>query len=581
MKKPKERALTRFEKLLGEPKVILAILGLVFIIALPLRIQNIKLAGYISDDAWWHYRQIKEVVDKGRRLNPDIYEFTTLRRPMTYAPLFHYLVAYSYKPFAKLLPFIKFTHYFNVLEGLLYILLIFLISRIISGKSSWSLIGALSAAVSFGLIIRARAGELMAFVPSDLLALWGIFVFLKMAKAISNDQNFRLNLNYIFTAVICGLLLGLSLLSWSGAVFIYFPLFVFIFFALMLAKAQLTKPSWILLFICITVAILSCASWYLPLILKYGLNPHTKEMEWFMKGFTVLHQVKPLGFYIFSTGIAIFFVPLVFLQNLTKRDPLNLFFLFWIILAAIATWVGWRGYIAVVPIVACIAISVGLGRLVEYFFRNKPQYIPWVFSLLFIVIGAAGYRISATKLSPLNPKDVNEVRFNERSLKMLNFIRENYPDAITVDHISWVSEDEAIGKCRMINGQYLEYLPKGSSQAFIDVSKIYLSEEEEAFKICQKYNVGLIIARKHFLQLPQLSILFAPKELKSDDYLKIVKESPNSDKITVSFAPEGIKTLFFRMINRQNLQHFDLVYQDTEQSDNIPNLVVYKVKKTP
>jgi hypothetical protein len=164
---------------------------------------------------------------------------------------------------------------------------------------------------------------------------------------------------------------------------------------------------------------------------------------------------------------------------------------------------------------------------------------------------------------------------------MLNFIRENYPDAITVDHISWVSEDEAIGKCRMINGQYLEYLPKGSSQAFIDVSKIYLSEEEEAFKICQKYNVGLVIARKHFLQLPQLSILFAPKELKSDDYLKIVKESPNSDKITVSFAPEGIKTLFFRMINRQNLQHFDLVYQDTGQSDNIPNLVVYKVKKTP
>jgi len=581
MRKAKERVLTRFERLLGEPKVILAILGLVFIIALPLRIQNIKLAGYISDDAWWHYRQIKEIIDTGRRLNPDIYEFTTLKRPMTYAPLFHYLVAYSYKPFAKLLPFIRFTHYCNVIEGLLYILLIFLISRIISDESSWSLIGALSGAVSFGLIIRARAGELMALVPSDLLALLGIFVFLKMAKAMSNEENFHLSLNYIFTTVISGFLLGLSLLSWSGAVFIYLPLFIFIFFALMLANPKLTKASLILLFICITVAIVSCASWYLPLVLKYGLNPHTKEMEWFMQGFTVLHQVKPLGFYIFSTGIAIFFIPLVFLQNLARRDALNLFFLFWIILAGIATWTGWRGYIAVVPIVACIAISVGLARIVNYLFRNKPQYIPWVFSLLFLIMGAAGYHISASKLSPLNPNDVNEVRFNQKSAKMLNFIRENYPNAITVDHISWVSEDEAMGKCRMVNGQYLEYLPKGSSQAFIDVSKIYFSEEEEAFKICKKYNVDLIIARKHFLQLPQLSILFAPKELKSEDYLKVVKEAPTSDKITVSFAPQGIKSLFFRMINRQTLKYFDLVYQDAEQSDNIPNLVVYKVKKTP
>jgi hypothetical protein len=131
----------------------------------------------------------------------------------------------------------------------------------------------------------------------------------------------------------------------------------------------------------------------------------------------------------------------------------------------------------------------------------------------------------------------------------------------------------------MVNGQYLEYLPGGSSQAFIDISKIYLSQEEDAFKICKKYNVDLIIVRKQFLQLPQLSLLFAPKELKSEDYLRIAQETKDSKGITISFTPTGMKTLFFRMLSRQPLQHFELVYQDLIEKDNIPQLVVYNVKK--
>jgi hypothetical protein len=164
-------------------------------------------------------------------------------------------------------------------------------------------------------------------------------------------------------------------------------------------------------------------------------------------------------------------------------------------------------------------------------------------------------------------------------MKMLKFINENYPDSVTVDHITWVSEDEALGGCRMINGQYLEYLPVGSSQVFIDVSKIYFVNEEEAYKICKKYNVDLIIARVHFLRLDQLSILFASKELNIEDYIRATKESKTSQEITLSFTSLGTQTLLFQMLNCQKLKRFELIYKDQGQGGSLAFLTVYKVQK--
>lgn len=162
---------------------------------------------------------------------------------------------------------------------------------------------------------------------------------------------------------------------------------------------------------------------------------------------------------------------------------------------------------------------------------------------------------------------------------MLGFLKQKYPRAITVDHITWVSEDAAVGCLRMVDGQYLEYLPKGSSEVLQDISKIYLSDEDNAYKICQKYNVDLIIVRRQFLQLPQLSILFAPPELKSDQYLKITKEYEESAEITINFTPLGMQTIFFKMLNRQQLAKFELVYADQDKNNTLPFLVVYKVNK--
>ncbi len=106
-----------------------------------------------------------------------------------------------------------------------------------------------------------------------------------------------------------------------------------------------------------------------------------------------------------------------------------------------------------------------------------------------------------------------------------------------------------------------------------------MSDEDNAYKLCQEYNVDLVIVRKQLLQLPQLSILFASPELKSDDYFKIVKESPNSPEMTISFTPPGMQTMFFKMLNRQQLGKFELVYVDQVQNDPLPFLVVYKVVK--
>jgi hypothetical protein len=541
------------------------------------------LNGYISDDAWWHYRQVREILDYGHRLNPDPYEFTTLSRPMTYPPLFHYLVAFSYKLISKGISFIRFTHYFNILEGLLYILIIYGISFVMTADSLFSLIGALTAAVSYGVIIRARAGELMPFVPGDLLALGGLLlllVFMKdiIRKNLGKDKP-TIDSKSILICLLAGTLFGLSLLSWSGGVYIYLPLILFVFIALIIAKPKLAKASVFLFVLCFIALIVSALGWYLPLISKYGINPHTKEMDWFMKGFTVLHQVKPFSFYIFtSAGIPLFFIPIVFINSFFRKNAINIFLISWIVLGAIATYSGWRGYVAVMPILSALAISVGMSRLVRSWCQEGSLSIAIVFIITFLLVGISGYHISRVRLAPLDPKNGNEVRTNERSIKMLEFLRQNYPGAITVDLISWVSEDEAVGSLRMMSGQYLEYLPKGSSEALKDTSRIYLSNEEKAYAICLKYGVDLIIVRQQLLQLPQLSLLFAGNEFKSEDYFTINKES---DTLTITFNSQGTETILFKMLNCRQFKRFDLVYNDKNKNDPIAFIVVYKVKKEP
>ncbi len=565
----------KINQIINRRWVIVILLALICIIGLPLRTQNIKLNGYISDDSWWHFRQISEVVQAGDRLNPDIYEFTTLNRPMTYPPLFHHLVASAYK-FFKLfnqkLSLIIFSHYFNVLEGLLYILLIYWISLVISADPLFSLIGALGASVAYGVIIRARAGELMAFVPSDLLALAGVATLIYVLKDVNHRRS-------ILLCAISGILFALSTLAWSGAVLIYLPLALAAFLALIINDLKAIKITLKLFLFFLIPFLIFFLPWYLPMVSKYGINPHPKEMDWFMKNFTVSHQVKPLIFYIFTSGLSIFFVPIALLISFFKRSALNIFMILWILLSIGATLTGWRGYVAVGPIISCVAISVAIPHLIRSMFKKESIFIPIIFIVLFLVVGISGYRISSSKLKPLNPDNIDEVRTNSRSIKMLDFLRQKFPHAITVDTMTWISEDAAVGGLRMVGGQYLEYLPKGSSQVLKDISKIYMSDEDNAYKICQQYNVDLIINRRQFLQLPQLSILFAPPELKSNDYLKIVKESQGSPEMTISFTPLGMETMFFKMLNRQRLSKFELVYVDRVQNDPLPFLVVYKVIK--
>jgi hypothetical protein len=579
MKKHKQKIVVvpKINQILNKRTTIILLLVFICIIGLPLRSQNIKLNGYISDDAWWHFRQIQEVKDIGHRLNPDIYEFTALKRPMTYPPLFHYLVAYSYKllrVFFKGLSLITYTHLFNILEGLLYILLIYWISKAITGDRLFSLIGALGTSVAYGVIIRARAGELMPFVPSDLLAMAGILTLIFVLKDVNNKRS-------ILLCIISGILFGLSTLSWSGAVLIYLPLALFAFLAILINSPKSFKLLVKLFFFFLMPLLAVLLPWYLPLALKYGINPHPKEMDWFMKNFTVLHQVKPINFYIFTSGIPIFFVPIALLIAFFKKNALNIFLILWIILCVVATLTGWRGYVAVGPIISCVAISVASSRIMRSLFKEGSLFIPLIFAVMFLSVGIWGYYVSDMRIKPLDPNNLNEVRTNAISLRMLEFLKQKYPDAITVDHITWVSEDEAWGSLRMVAGQYLEYLPKGSSEALKDVSRVYLSDEDNAYKICQKYNADLIIVRRQFLQLAQLSILFAPPELKSDDYFKITREYEDSPEMTMNFTALGMQTMFFKMLNRQQLKDFELVYTEMDKTTPLPFLVVYKVNKKP
>lgn len=574
MSKAKREAKKK-EQILRHPAAVGVLLVLILFIGLPLRMQNIKLNGFISDDAWWHYRHIKEVSDLGHRLDPDIFEFTTLSRPMTYPPLFHYLTAYAYKLFSKFISLIKFSHYMNILEGMLYILLIYALSSLISKDKVFSLIGALIAAVSHGIVIRARAAELMPFVFADLFSLAGVLMLLMVLK---NIKDISIKKSMLQCAV-AGALFGLALLAWNGTVFIYLPLAIFVFLSLILNKPRFTKQALGLLGITFFVTLLIALPWYLSVMLKYGVNPYPKEMSWFMEKYTVMRQVKPFNFYIFTSGIAIFFVPLVLIGSFIKRNAMNMFFAFWIILGAIATYTGWRGYVATMPVISAIAISVGLAWIVRFLVKEESVAFTVIFLVIFMVVGSVGYHITGLNLRALSPGNPNEIRTNERNIRMLEYLKANYPKAVTIDHITWVSEDEAVGSLRMVSGQYMEYLPKGSSEALQDSSRAYLSDEEGAFKIFKKYNAELIIVRRQLLQLPQLTLLFAPPEFKSEDYLRVTKEREESEEVTISFTPKGTKALFFQMLNRQGLSRFELVYADDDKITSIPFAVVYKVKK--
>jgi len=565
----------KINRILNKRVTVYILLIIICMIGIPLRAQNLKLNGYISDDAWWHFRQVKQVVETGHRLNPDIYEFTTLNRAMTYPPLFHYLVASTYnsvKLIFKGLPLIRYTHYFNILEGMLYILLIYWISLAITNDALFSLIGALGTSVAYGVIIRARAGELMPFVPSDLLAFAGILLLIFVLK----DTNGR---KAILLCMASGVFFGLSTLAWSGSVLIYLPLILFAFLALIIHNPKSVKLFLKLSAFFLAPFLIIFLPWYLSLVTKFGINPHPKEMDWFMKNFTVLHQVKPLPFYIFTAGIPIFFVPIVLLMAFFKRNALKIFVISWILLAAIATYSGWRGYVAMGPIISCVAISVGLSWIVRSIFKRESIITPIIFIVMFLVVGVSGYIISDSRIKPLNPNNIGEIRTNAFGLKMLEFLKEKYPNAIAVDHITWVSEDEAIGSLRMIAGQYLEYLPPGSSDALKDVSRIYLSDEEKAYNICRKYNVDLIIVRSQFMQLPQLSILFGPPEFKTEDYFKILQEYEGSPDITINFTQLGMQTMFFKMLSVQPLKLFELVYLEPTKNGPLPFLAVYKVNK--
>ncbi len=576
MRQKKERlwwVLKQHRPKIANGTIVFILLAVILIIGLQVRTRNVNLAGYLSEDAWWHYRHVKEVVEYGHRLNPDIYEFATLGRRMTYPPLFHYAAAFSYKLCHCNMPLVTFTHYFVILEALLYILLIYLLSCAMTNDRLFSLIGALAAALAHENIISTRAGELMPFVMADLFCLTGLFILLNIIKNIKDAADKK----SVLSCIASGVLFGLGALSWSGAMLIYLPLALFVFLSLILSKPELIKTALGLLVLCFVPAIVICLPWYLPIILKHGINPHIKEMAWFMEKFTALRQKRPISDYITAPGISVFFVPIVFLVCFFRKSAVNIFFIFWALLAAAAACTGWRGYVATIPAISAIAISMGLSWIVRSLFKEEYKSLLTAFFAVFLLVAGFGYGYSRTALNVLNPGNPNEVRSNRNSIKMLKFLKTSYPKAIAIDHFTWMSEDEAIGSLRMVAGQYLEYLPAGSGEALKDVSRLYLADEEGAYKICQKYNVDLIIVRKQLP--PRLAALFVLPELRVEDYFTIMKVSPGSKEIAVSITSLGMQTLFFQMLNSQKLKHFELVYTCEDGFDPVPFAVVYKVKK--
>lgn len=550
----KERPGMSFNRILYKKPVITLLLLLVLFIGFPLRIQNINLNGYVSDDAWWHFRHIKHIQETGFRLNPDIYEFATLSRPMAYPPVFHYSLGYLYN-FSRLLQknlsLIDFTNYFNVLEGLLYILLIYGLCLVFTEDRLFSLIGAIGCAVSYGMIIRARAGELMPFALADLFALTGLLILIVILKD-------NVNKKAVLPCIISGILFGLSALTWNAAVLIYFPLIVLVFVAFVLSRPNLMRSAIRLFCFCFFPAVVIFLFWYVPLIIKYGLNPYPQEMMPFVKTFSLSHRFMPLKSYVLASGPWVFCVPFVFFFSFFRRNFLNIFLIFWILLAGIAAFIGWRGFIAVFPILSNIAMSICLCWLAR-FFRKDSSLVPVLFISMFILVAVSGYNLSGTKVRPLNPKNPFEIRSNEKSIKMLEYLKSKYPKAITIDHIFWSSEDEAVGDLRMVIGQYLEYLPQGSSRAIEDVSGFYFSDEAAAYKICKKYNVDLVIARRQAVDPGMFEMLFYP----------LIRQEPMQVR----------QTMLFSMLKAESLKGFELVYIDREEPKAIPFAVVYKVKK--
>ncbi|MFQ5680863.1 MAG: hypothetical protein ACE5GG_02260 [Candidatus Omnitrophota bacterium] len=212
---------------------------------------------------------------------------------------------------------------------------------------------------------------------------------------------------------------------------------------------------------------------------------------------------------------------------------------------------------------------------------NRGARDAGTFVIVFIIVCLTGLWLSSQRVRPLLVDSATQTRSSRRSRKMLKFLADNYPGYVARDHFFWISEDSALGDCRMVIGQYLEYLPRGAARVIKDTARIYFLPEEDAYRICSKYGLQLIIVRRHFLELAKLGLLLTEAETTSEPYMRLTAQrnkKRRAKEVSITWTDKGKNTLLARMLSQDKaMRHFALIYADGAK-DGIADIAVYKVR---
>ena len=517
--KPETPAATPAQALPVKEKIIPAELIILFIVILavgffvrayPILVAESQLkATYgryflFDDDSWWHQHLIDQILQYGRRLDPDPATWAPEGRPMSHPPGYHYLIAFLAKLFAA--SSFNVAFWFGPFAGIIGIIVCFLLFREIYGIIG-GFMGASIYAVSYITIIKTAAGISRPAGITEAILIFGLWLFFYTERTGRK-----------FLLPIPGLVLGISALFWEGTLYFYLPIIATYWILGILAK-KATKQFNLLCLTTILVSGLIASLWYYHIFATFGLDAHANTPASVLKT-TLFYQTEGIwdliigGANVFFPAALIIYLILV-VKALKNKQTLmkNYLALVWMTLGLAALLLGFgRRFVDIFLIYGIIAVcAYGVATYWNKFSKGKLIIALFISIILLANAGVHVYEIS------------EYYAFYEPYLDMTKITGKELPENATV--MSWFIEGAFITGigARNVWDLYLQWVPSWAKTRDKVVSTFYLATNEtEALAVLKSLNTTYVFVGIPYCRSLRLGAMLQAKAInaKPEDYFK-------------------------------------------------------------
>jgi len=431
---------------------------------------------FVDDDSWWHQHLIDQILQYGQRLDPDPMSWAPEGRPMTHPPGYHFLIAYVSKLFP--IPAYDTAFWFVAVSGTLCIIAWFLLSREIFGTFG-GFLSAFLYAVTPITVSKTIVGKSRPPTITEAFLILGLWLFLYIQRTEKKS----------YWMVLPGIVMGISALFWEGTLYFYITLILAYWIASILFK-QATRQTHLL---CLTTLIVSMAvalTWYGPIFLRFGLDPHANTPPNVLKN-TLFYQTEGIAELTlfggnFSLIGALITYPILVFRALKDKQKLmkNFFGLTWMTLGLAAFLMGFgRRFVDILFILGIIMVFV---YGVKTIWDKTSSWRPRIAILLGVLIITNAY-ITATGLVQMRI-------FYEADVEMTKAIGVEIPANSII--LSWWSEGGFLAGAgeKNVFDLYLQWVPSWAKTRDIQVATFYLTENEtEALAILKNFNATYVL----------------------------------------------------------------------------------------